>query len=107
MIVTPIIRPISNRDRVIDRAIITVIITPEAELLCLSSPTADDDVIALPTAPDVYITMYNIESVVLSSGGRSEICKLYVHHGRNSRGRHMEFAVQQMTYSTSTRFQRL
>ena len=62
MIVTPIIRPKSNRDRVIDRAIITVIITPEAEaeeeLLCLSSPTADDDVIPLPAAPDVYITMY-------------------------------------------------
>ena len=60
MIVTPIIRPISNIDRVIDRAIITVIITPEAEeeLLCLSSSTADDDVIALPAAPDVYITMY-------------------------------------------------
>ena len=60
MIVTPIIRPISSRDRVIDRAIITVIITPpEAaeELLCLSSPTADD-VIPLPAAPDVYITMY-------------------------------------------------
>ena len=60
MIVTPIVRPISNRDRVIDRAIITVIITPEAEeeLLCLSSAAGVDDVIPLPAAPDVYITMY-------------------------------------------------
>ena len=60
MIITPIIRPISNRDRVIDRAIITVIITPEAEeeRLCLSSPTAADNVIPLPAAPDVNITMY-------------------------------------------------